>query len=42
MTDLTTLEAETYQKPRNQWWDVWDQFKTHKSALIGNQVEEHD
>ncbi len=21
--------------PRNQWWDVWDQFKTHKGALIG-------
>ena len=22
-------------KTRNQWWDVWDQFKTHKGALIG-------
>jgi peptide/nickel transport system permease protein len=21
--------------PRNQWWDVWDQFKTHKGALFG-------
>ena len=21
--------------PRNQWWDVWDQFRTHKGALIG-------
>jgi len=21
--------------PRNQWWDVWDQFKTHKGALVG-------
>lgn len=20
---------------RNQWWDVWDQFKTHRGALIG-------
>ncbi len=20
---------------RNQWWDVWDQFKTHKGAMIG-------
>lgn len=20
---------------RNQWWDVWDQFKTHKGALAG-------
>ena len=35
MTDATSLQAETYQKPRNQWWDVWDQFKTHKGALIG-------
>ncbi|MFO7921177.1 ABC transporter permease [Rhodobacteraceae bacterium W635] len=35
MTELTTLEAQTYQKQRNQWWDVWDQFKTHKGALIG-------
>ena len=38
MTDApstTSIAAETYQKPRNQWWDVWDQFKTHKGALIG-------
>ena len=20
---------------RNQWWDVWDQFKTHKGAVFG-------
>ena len=20
---------------RSQWWDVWDQFRTHKGALIG-------
>ena len=24
--------------PRNQWWDVWDQFKTHKGALFGSFV----
>ncbi len=30
MTDTTTNQA-----PRNQWWDVWDQFKTHKGALLG-------
>ena len=24
-----------HRAPRNQWWDVWDQFKTHKGALIG-------
>ena len=22
-------------RTRNQWWDVWDQFKTHKGAVIG-------
>jgi len=21
--------------PRNHWWDVWDQFKFHKGALVG-------
>lgn len=26
------------QSPRNQWWDVWDQFKTHRGALIGATV----
>lgn len=24
--------------PRNQWWDVWDQFKVHKGALVGAAV----
>jgi len=27
--------AEQYRAPRNQWLDVWDQFKTHKGALLG-------
>lgn len=31
MTDLTQHGAG----PRNQWWDVWDQYKTHKGALVG-------
>lgn len=31
MTDIT----DNTRPPRNQWWDVWDQFKTHKGALIG-------
>ena len=22
-------------KARNQWWDVWDQFKSHKGAMAG-------
>ena len=39
MTDLTDLpardEAESYRPPRNQWLDVWDQFSTHKGALVG-------
>ncbi|WP_083217473.1 ABC transporter permease [Thioclava sp. SK-1] len=25
----------TSRAPRSQWWDVWDQFKTHKGALFG-------
>ncbi len=24
--------------PRNQWWDVWDQFRTHKGAMVGAAV----
>jgi peptide/nickel transport system permease protein len=31
MTDT----AQPTKSPRSQWWDVWDQFKTHKGALIG-------
>jgi peptide/nickel transport system permease protein len=27
--------ADAFRPPRNQWWDVWDQFKTHKGALLG-------
>lgn len=32
MTDTTTTQI---QKPRSQWADVWDQFRTHKGAMIG-------
>jgi len=38
MSDLNTNpigEDEVINAPRNQWWDVWDQFKTHKGALMG-------
>ncbi len=35
MTDVSSSEQQGYTKPRSQWWDVWDQFKTHKGALIG-------
>ncbi|GAB4261815.1 MAG: ABC transporter permease [Pararhodobacter sp.] len=33
MTDTTA-----FRPPRNQWWDVWDQFKTHRGALVGSVV----
>jgi len=32
MTDATAKKSESQ---RSQWADVWDQFKTHKGALIG-------
>ncbi|PUB19033.1 ABC transporter permease [Yoonia sediminilitoris] len=35
MTDLTNVEMEVVEKPRSQWRDVWDQFKTHKGAVAG-------
>ncbi len=39
MTDAPAPTPETaaaaFRPPRNQWWDVWDQFKTHKGALSG-------
>lgn len=31
MTDT----AQITTAPRSQWWDIWDQFKTHKGALVG-------
>lgn len=31
MTDTVTVSKPA----RNQWWDVWDQFKTHKGAMLG-------
>ncbi len=31
MTDT----SQPTKAPRSQWWDVWDQFKTHKGAVIG-------
>ncbi|EET46767.1 ABC transporter permease [Thalassobium sp. R2A62] len=27
-------DAAVAKPPRNQWWDVWDQFKSHRGALI--------
>ncbi|WP_212525296.1 ABC transporter permease [Actibacterium sp. MT2.3-13A] len=38
MTDTAPLKEEAYRPPRSQWWDVWDQFSTHRGALIGTIV----
>ncbi len=41
MTDPTVesvgvAEAANADKPpRSQWWDVWDQFRSHRGALVG-------
>ncbi|MGI9373733.1 MAG: ABC transporter permease [Hyphomicrobiales bacterium] len=37
MTDVTANVAndEMTQPARSQWRDVWDQFKSHKGALVG-------
>ena len=32
---MTEATSNITRAQRNQWWDVWDQFKTHKGALIG-------
>jgi peptide/nickel transport system permease protein len=37
MTD-TPLPASALEKPRSQWRDVWDQYRTHKGALVGTFV----
>lgn len=38
MTDTAPMKEEAYRPPRSQWWDVWDQFSTHRGALIGTIV----
>ena len=37
MTDVSAQapEAPEVEKVRNQWWDVWDQFRSHKGAMAG-------
>jgi len=39
MTDQANAAAAPdrieMEKPRSQWLDVWDQFKTHKGAVLG-------
>jgi peptide/nickel transport system permease protein len=39
MTDAPlTGPVQKDTSARSQWWDVWDQFKTHKGALFGAAV----
>jgi peptide/nickel transport system permease protein len=38
MTDISAdaqPPVETPEKVRNQWWDVWEQFRSHKGAMAG-------
>lgn len=36
MTDTSApIDTRETHVARNQWWDVWDQFKTHKGAVAG-------
>jgi peptide/nickel transport system permease protein len=28
-------DVHDLRPPRNQWWDVWDQFKNHRGAMAG-------
>ena len=32
---MTDMMQTAPRPPRSQWWDVWDQFKTHKGAIVG-------
>jgi peptide/nickel transport system permease protein len=38
MTDTAPMKEEAYRPPRSQWWDVWDQYSTHRGALVGTIV----
>jgi len=33
-----TESSQTTKAPRSQWWDVWDQFKSHRGAMISSVV----
>ena len=32
---LAEAPVQARRTARNQWWDVWDQFRTHRGALLG-------
>jgi hypothetical protein len=34
-TQRPTVVDQADRAPRGQWANVWDQFKTHKGALLG-------
>ena len=34
MTDTSSSEG-VIEAPRSQWRDIWDQFRTHKGAMVG-------
>ncbi len=33
--DAQAAELQNLPPVRNQWWDVWDQFRSHRGAMIG-------
>jgi peptide/nickel transport system permease protein len=35
MTDIAQDGLKTTRPPRSQWLDVWDQFRSHRGALMG-------
>ncbi len=38
MTDTAQNTDVPTQAPRSQWWDIWDQFRHHKGAMIASLV----
>ena len=37
-TDLTMENAVPTAPPRSQWQDVWDQFKSHRGAMVASAI----
>ena len=33
--DVQAAQIQNLPPVRSQWWDVWDQFRSHKGAMIG-------
>ncbi len=34
-SNVPLVELEVERPPRNQWLDVWDQFRSHRGAVVG-------